>query len=542
MGKKIGIDLGTTYSCMSFVDDMGVVRIIDNFEGEQTTPSVVYFDPAGSVTVGSAARSEGAANPDGLCERVKNFMGNADYRFYANGSEYSAAAVSTLILRKLIHDAEEYIEDDIDGAVVTCPAYFGEEAKNATKVAAESVTLKNGQPLKVLKILDEPTAAAVSYGYSKQVDMEKTILIYDLGGGTFDCTIMTLSFNGDNRKMSVVTTGGDHQLGGKDWDAELGALVRRKFCDQTGLDSYAMEQDSETKAWFSEHIEKAKKLLTAKEKTSLAPSFDGQKAKVEITREEFEEVTARLMDQTILLVNDMLAAKGMDMSGIDEIILVGGSTKMPQVTKRLEQEYGKPVSSYEPDKAVAMGAALLAKDVVLSDDTNSGGNGGGNGGDASALSIRNEITGQTTVIEENCTKSYGIKVYNLQGARVLNLIKKDMRKPAHGASVDHCPLTLTGDPAPMSEITIKVVENDVDADSVDPEFCDEIYIDEPIVFDGAVPGDRIVSVDMDIDGNSLLTLTLTDCVTGKQYKMMPKRKSDEANNVGLNEAATATLN
>ncbi len=545
MAKKIGIDLGTTYSCMSYVDEMGMVKIIDNLEGEQTTPSVVFFDSDGTAVVGSTAKSEGAMQPENLVERVKNFMGNADYSFYANGIDYSAAAVSSLILKKLISDAEQALGEDIEGAVITCPAYFGEEAKNATKVAGESVVLSNGQNLKVLKILDEPTAAAIAYGNSRQEDMNKTILIYDLGGGTFDCTVMKLKFENSSREMQVITTGGNHQLGGKDWDEALANAVREKFCSSTGCDIDEMRGDAESVAWFSENIEKAKKNLTSRESTSLTPIFNGNKERVEITRAEFEDVTSILLDQTIMLVNEMLEKKNLSMANdIDEIILVGGSTKMPQVSKRLEAEYNKPISSYEPDKAVAMGAALVANDCVsvamdetaVTEDTGSGVPDMGG-----SLTLTNKQTGVETKIVEACNKSYGLRIVSGGEYKVLNLIIKDTEKPAHGCSSDHFPLTITGEPAPVSEVNILVLESDSLEEMVALDECNEIYLEEPIQFEGEVPGNNEVSVDMYVDANSLLTLTLTDKVTGKTYRLTPRRKSDEANQVGMESVKGMTL-
>ncbi len=545
MGKKIGIDLGTTYSCVSYVDDMGIVKIVDNIEGEQTTPSVVFFDPDGTAVVGSTAKAEGAMQPECLVERVKNYMGNADYSFYANGVDYSAAAVSTLILTKLIRDAEQAIGEDIDGAVITCPAYFGEEAKNATKVAGENVVLANGQNLKVLKILDEPTAAAIAYGNSRNEDMSKTILIYDLGGGTFDCTVMKLDFSGTSRKMKVITTGGNHQLGGKDWDEALSTLIRDKFCAATDNDSDEMRSDAESAAWFSENTEKAKKILTNRETTSLTPNYTGARERIEFTREEFEDATASLLDQTIMLVNEMLEKKGLSMAtDIDEIILVGGSTYMPQVTKKLEAEYGKPISSYEPNKAVAMGAALVANDCVdqsTETEESAGGGSDDDQGDRGGITLTNKNTGVDTEIVEACNKSYGLRIISGGEPKVLNLVLKDTEKPAHGCSSDHFPLTITGDPAPVSEVSILVLESDSLEELISLDECNELYVEEPIQLDGEVPGNNEVSVDIYVDRNSIVTLTLTDKVTGKTYQMKPRRKSDEANQVGMESVKGMTL-
>ncbi len=369
MGKKIGIDLGTTYSCVSYVDDIGVIKIVNNIDNQATTPSIVYFDPDGTATVGEMARQAGGMHPELIVERVKNYMGDPNYKFFANGKEYSAAAVSTLILRQLVADAERLIGEEIEGAVITCPAYFGEEARNATKEAGENVVLSNGNNLKVLKILDEPTAAAIAYGNSRQEDMDKTVLIYDLGGGTFDCTVMKLSFHGKERKMDIITTGGNHKLGGKDWDEALTELVRQKFIEKHPVDEEEMKNDVELNAYFSVQIENLKKCLTGRDSAGITVQYAGEKERIEVTREEFEEATSDLLNETISLVNDMLEKKNLDMmNDIDEIILVGGSTYMPQVRDRLAAEYNKVISQYEPNKVVAMGAALLAKECDEADE------------------------------------------------------------------------------------------------------------------------------------------------------------------------------
>ena len=543
MAKKVGIDLGTTYSCVSYVDEMGVVRILDNIEGDQTTPSVVYFDPNGGVVVGATARSEGSMNPECLVERVKNHMGNPDYKFYANGTEYSAAAVSMLILKKLLSDAEQALGDEIDGAVITCPAYFGDSERDATKLAGESVELEGGRKITVHKIINEPTAAAIAYANSRQEDMKKTILVYDLGGGTFDCTVMTLDIQGDSKQMRVVTHGGNHQLGGKDWDAALADFVREKFCEATGCDADEMRQDPESVAWFSESIEKAKKALTSRETTSLTPSFNGSKERIEITRADFEEITAHLLAETIMLVDDMMTKEGSSVADmIDEIILVGGSTYMPQVSRRL-QEYGKPITSYEPNKAVAMGAALMANGYELAEQA-------AEIGDTPVMPVggvdpMTGSLGQAPVlpfqVDDITSKSYGLRFYQNGEEKVLNLILKGTPIPATGSSVDHTALTITGTPEMVSEVNVLILENDSKETIVGRDECKDIYEEEPVRFAGEVPGNNNVSVDAMVDPNGILTLTLTDLVTGISYTMTPKRISDEANTAGMEEAKGQTL-
>lgn len=530
MGKKIGIDLGTTYSCVSYVDNSGVVRIVDNLEGDQITPSVVYFSSDGTAVVGSTAKSEGAMEPDNIIERVKNFMGDPSYMCYANGTEYSAAAVSSIILKKLVADAEAAIGEEIDGAVITCPAYFKEGPRSATKSAGESVVLSNGKPLKVYQILDEPIAAAIAYGYSRNEDMDKTILIYDLGGGTFDCSVMKLSFKNGKKNMQGITSGGNHQLGGKDWDAALADLVRQKFSDATGVDVDEMKSDAESLAWFSENIEKAKKFLTSRETTSLTPSFNGKKERVEVTRAEFDDVTSELLDQTIFIVDDMLEKKGLNMmSDIDEIILVGGSTYMPQIKEKLTAEYNKVISQYEPNKAVAMGAALIAyssQDISYdfsnpSDTSSTSSN--------QTLKLINPITGEVEGdITPPCTNSYGLRIVSGSEYKVLNLVIKDTPKPAYGRSIDHFPLTITGNSAFVSDVNILILENDSLDELVSMEECNPIYEEEPIKFDGEVPGDNEVSVDLTVDISGIVSLTLTDKVTGRSYTMTPKRIGEES--------------
>jgi molecular chaperone DnaK (HSP70) len=540
MGKKIGIDLGTTYSCVSYVDENGIVKIIDNSEGEQTTPSVVYFAENGEITIGSTARQEGGLTPERLVERVKNYMGDPSFTITQDGIDYSASAVSTVILKKLVRDAQSYLGgEEIEGAVITCPAYFGEAARAATKAAGEAAGLN------VLKILDEPVAAGLAYGNSRHEDMHKTVLVYDLGGGTFDCTVLKIDFKGDSKQMEQITTGGDHQLGGKDWDARLAEYVRSEFAQRKGSSIEDMENDAELRAWFSENIEKAKKMLTSKTTTVLTVSFNGDKEKIEITREAFNNVTTAELERTILLVDEMLSKKGLTMANdINEIILVGGSTRMPQVQQKLEQVYGKPISSFEPDKAVAMGAALVADgasysgggELPVNSETGGTSTSGHHSldGESATIEIRN-TDGSTTTFIEKCTKSYGLAALNKGTEIVGNIIFKDTVKPAHqerefGTSC-----------ANQGTINLRVYENNSLEEDATIDESTQMYESCEIRLTPGLPEGAPINIIFDLDGNGVLTITAVDLTNNIPTVVTPVRIGGDAANVGMDAIKRARL-
>ena len=558
MGKKIGIDLGTTYSVVSYVDDTGIITNVESNEGEKTTPSIVFFDLNGSVVVGSQAREAGALNPERIIERVKNYMGDPNYMKEIDGPQLSASAISSIILKKLISDTEKWLGgEEIDGAVITCPAYFGDAAREATKNAGEAVKLSNGSQLNVLKIMDEPTAAAIAYGNSHPEDMHKTVLIYDLGGGTFDCTVMRLDFDGTDRKYQVITTGGDHHLGGKDWDKALADYIREEFCSQTGSDEEAIKNDPEQVVWFSEKSEALKKMLTQKESATATPNYDGQKARIEVTREKFNELTAGLFSQTTMLIDQMLEKKGMTMAEIDEIILVGGSTRMKQVEEGLTAYYNKPLVSFDPDKAVSNGAALVASGMNVDSNFGSNDQGDSNGDDTSddttpkggSISLEQPIKfdgagGTTNEIIELCTKSYCLRYYSNNEPKFLNLVKKDTPKPAHGTTANVIPgLTVGGNSGGgmFDSVNICIMENEELTDDVEGDRCTPLYEEMPIPFTPPVPGDAPVEVTLDVDINGQLILTLIELNTGVRHEVHPVRKGGDAASKGLEEVSKFTL-
>lgn len=352
MGKYVfGIDLGTTYSCISYVDETGRATVINNFEGTNTTPSVVGFQGPNKVIVGQTAKENAVIEPQNTISLVKTLMGKSDFAINYNGEDKSPEEISAYILRKLTEDASKAIDAEVRDVVITCPAYFGTAERTATKNAGIIAGLN------VLEIISEPTAAALYYGCAKEQD-DKTILVYDLGGGTFDVTIMNIS----SEKIEVVCSDGNHELGGKDWDEAVVRYLTNEFKSQTGFDG-ELDEYAEQDFWLK--AEKAKQQLSSREEVSVVLDAAGLKARISLSRQTFNEITEFLLNGTIDKTDAAIAIAESKGFKVDEILLVGGSTRMPQVTKILVEKYGMEPKILEPDEAVAKGAAIHAVNVYV---------------------------------------------------------------------------------------------------------------------------------------------------------------------------------
>ncbi|WP_324662999.1 molecular chaperone DnaK [Haloarcula sediminis] len=364
--KILGIDLGTTNSAFAVMEG-GDPEIIVNAEGERTTPSVVAFDD-GERLVGKPAKNQAVKNPEQTIQSIKRHMGEDDYSVTLDGEEYTPEQVSAMILQKIKRDAEEYLGDDIEKAVITVPAYFNDRQRQATKDAGEIAGFE------VERIVNEPTAAAMAYGLDDESD--QTVLVYDLGGGTFDVSILDLG----GGVYEVVATNGDNDLGGDDWDEAIIDYLADEFEDEHGVD---LREDRQALQRLTEAAEEAKVELSSRKETRInlpfiATTDDGPlDLEQKITRATFESLTEDLIDRTVGPTEQALEDAGYDKGDIDEVILVGGSTRMPQVQDKVEEMTGQePKKNVNPDEAVGLGAAIQGgvlsgdvDDIVLLDVT-----------------------------------------------------------------------------------------------------------------------------------------------------------------------------
>ncbi|MDH6141190.1 MULTISPECIES: molecular chaperone DnaK [Kitasatospora] len=372
MARAVGIDLGTTNSVVSVLEG-GEPTVVANAEGTRTTPSVVAFAKGGEVLVGEIAKRQAVTNVDRTARSVKRHMGEADWRFPENGDvdgkRYTAQEISARVLQKLKRDAEAYLGEQVTDAVITVPAYFNDSQRTATKEAGEIAGLK------VLRIINEPTAAALAYGLDKE--KEQTVLVFDLGGGTFDVSLLEIG----EGLVEVKATNGDTHLGGDDWDQRIVDHLVTRFKNAYGVD---LSKDKMAVQRLREAAERAKIELSAATETQLNLPYITASAEgplhldEKLTRTQFQQLTADLLERCKNPFHQAVKDARIDVSDIDHVVLVGGSTRMPAVTELVKELTGgkEPNKGVNPDEVVAIGAALQAgvlkgevKDVLLLDVT-----------------------------------------------------------------------------------------------------------------------------------------------------------------------------
>lgn len=453
MSKIIGIDLGTTNSCVSVIEG-GEPVVITNPEGNRTTPSVVAFKD-GDTIVGEAAKRQAITNPNTISS-IKRHMGEK-YSVDVDGKTYTPQEISAKILQYLKSYAEGYLGETVNKAVITVPAYFTDAQRQATKDAGRIAGLE------VERIINEPTAAALAYGADK-TDQDKTIMVFDLGGGTFDVSILELG----GGVFEVVATSGDNHLGGDDFDNAIANYIVEEFKKANGID---LSQDKMAMQRIKEESEKAKKELSTTQQTHISMPFISANESgplhidMDLTRAKFDELTKDLVQRTLKPVQDALKDAGLTKNDIDEIILVGGSTRIPAVQELIKNELGKePNKSVNPDECVAMGAAIQGgvlagdvEDLVLLDVT--------------PLSLGLEVMGglYDVVIERNTTipttktKVYSTAVDN-QPSVDIHVLQGERKMAADNKTLGRFQLTDIP-PAPRGVPQIEVSFN-IDANGI----------------------------------------------------------------------------
>ena len=454
MSKIIGIDLGTTNSCVAIMEG-GNVTIIPNSEGARTTPSVVNIKDNGEVVVGEIAKRQAVTNPTSTVSSIKTHMGS-DYKVEIFGKKYTPQEISAKILQKLKKDAEAYLGEEVKEAVITVPAYFTDSQRQATKDAGTIAGLD------VKRIINEPTAAALAYGLEKK--KEEKVLVFDLGGGTFDVSVLEIS----DGVIEVISTAGNNHLGGDDFDNEIINWLVTEFKKETGID---LSNDKMAYQRLKDAAEKAKKELSTLMETSISLPFITMDAtgpkhlEMKLTRAKFDDLTKHLVEATQGPTKTALKDANLDTKDIDEILLVGGSTRIPAVQEWVENFFGKkPNKGINPDEVVAAGAAIQGgvlmgdvKDVLLLDVT--------------PLSLGIETAGGvfTKMIDKNTTipvkKSQVYSTYSdNQTAVTINVLQGERSRAADNHSLGT--FNLEGIPAAPRGVPQIEVTFDIDANGI----------------------------------------------------------------------------
>lgn len=419
----IGIDLGTTYSAAAYIDQNDQPQIIPNREGENTTPSVIMFEDGdeNKVVIGSQAKECARLEPYNVVEFVKRQTGQADWTFDCDsGKAFTVEEISALILKRIVSDCEEYLGEKIDGAVITVPAYFGDPERISTENAARIAGIN------LLGTINEPTAAALAFGMTGK-DSGSTVMFYDLGGGTFDVTILRI----EDGTFKVLATDGDKNLGGFDFDNEIinyaNQIIKERF-EAENIDDDPAE-DAELQQDLRGKSEQAKKALTVKTSTSIAVATHGKRIKIDITREKFEELTRQVLASTENSIDVALDLAGLKASDIDKVILVGGSTRMPMVKKFIEDKmHIVPSSEVHPDHAVAIGAAYYVNELSKNPSMQK------------SKSDPQTAQQQASIIQDVISHGFGIVALNENNEEENSIIiKRNTAIPAHEKQIFSLP-------------------------------------------------------------------------------------------------------
>lgn len=394
--NAIGIDLGTTFSVVATVNASGRPEVVKMPEdGNSTTPSVVYFPETGDPLVGAEAKAMQALGEQDVASFFKRDMGDSGFTQVYRGRSYSATDLSAIVLRHLRLGAEEALGTKIDSAVITVPAYFNNAQREATIAAAKQAGFRN-----VLRIINEPTAAAIAFGLTKSAAMGKTTMVYDLGGGTFDVSIVKVT----PAEITVLATDGDHRLGGKNWDDRIAQELAQRFKDEFGTDPF---DDAESFNDLLVRCENAKRDLSQRENTRITVVHGGDRGSYTLTRAEFEVLTRDLLERTRNISESVLAAvPGLNWNNLDGVLLVGGSTRMPMVGEFVQAMTGRPpLHGINVDEAVAMGAALQAASDLQNDGEFELEGAGAGGGEFSLPTITDVTSHSLGMVAENGDRS-----------------------------------------------------------------------------------------------------------------------------------------
>jgi molecular chaperone DnaK len=476
MSKVIGIDLGTTNSCVATIEN-GEPIVIANAEGARTTPSVVAFNKDGERLIGITAKRQAVTNPERTMISVKRHMGT-DWKTDIDGTEYTPQEISAFILQKLKADAEAYLGHEVKQAVITCPAYFTDAQRKATKDAGRIAGMD------VLRIINEPTAAALAYGADKGED--QTILVYDLGGGTFDVSILEI-YNVDGQpQIEVKATAGNNKLGGDDFDERIIEWLVSEFKRETGID---LSKDNQAMSRLKEAAEKAKIELSGTQSSQINLPFitmkDGNPEHLDITmsRARFEDLIAKHIEDTMAPTRQAMKDAGVKKGDVDKVILVGGSTRVPAVQTAIEKETGKaPYKGINPDEAVAMGAALQAG-IIAGDDEVS---------DILLLDVTPLTLGIETL-----------------GGVTTTMIERNTTIPARRSEI----FSTASDNQPAVEIHVLQGEREFAKDNVT---LGQFHLTDIPPAPRGVPQ---VEVTFDIDANGIVNVSAKDMGTGKEQSI-----------------------